>query len=121
MKVVDMSLLLSNPETPEGQATFEMANLRQKTTNLPFVVWVSQRDNLQHDIRVKVAQSAKVISSQMGSYSVRPFSHVGGPRLSPGDEKLFETWLAKNQDVLLSFWNADIEYTEDMIEMIVPV
>jgi len=99
----------------EGQATFAMANLRQKTTNLPFVVWVSQKDNL------KVAQSAKVISSQMGSYSIRPFAHVGGPQLSSSDEKLLESWIAKNQDVLVSFWNADIEFTEDMIEKIMPL
>jgi hypothetical protein len=116
-----MSLSLTDAEKPEGQATFEMSNLRQKTTNLPFVVWVSQKDNLQHDIRVKVAQSAKVIASQLGSYSVRPFAHVGGPRLNSGDEKLLEAWISKNLDVLIAFWNADIEYTEDMIEKIVPL
>jgi len=111
----------NDAEEPEGQATFEMANLRRQTTNLPFVVWVSQKDNLQHDIRVKVAQSPKVISSQLGSYSVRPFAHVAGPQLSPGDERLLEVWIHKNIDVLIEFWNADIEYTEDMIERIVPI
>jgi hypothetical protein len=108
-------------EKPEGQATFEMANLRQRTTGLPFVVWVSQKDNLPHDIRVKVAQSAKVISSQMGSYSVRPFAHVGGPRLNSNDEKLLEDWINRNRDTLVDFWDANIEYTEDMIEKIVPI
>jgi hypothetical protein len=106
------------PEEPEGQVTFEMANLRPKTTNLPFVVWVSQRSGAKHDVRVKVAHSAKVIPSQMGVYSVRPFAHLEGPGLSPSEEKLLANWVEKNKAVLVDFWNADIEYTEDLIDKI---
>jgi len=95
-----------------------MANLRPKTTNLPFVVWVSQRAGAKHDVRVKVAHSAKVIPSQMGVYSVRPFAYVEGPRLSPGEARLLEDWIDKNRAVLVDFWNADIEYTEDLIDRI---
>ena len=109
------------PERPEGQATFEMANLRPKTTGLPFVVWVSQRDNIQHDLRVKVAHSARVIPSQMGVYTVRPFGYVSGHRLSAAEERLLENWISKNQNVLIAFWDAGIEYTEDMIEQITRV
>lgn len=109
--------MLAQPQ-PEGQATFEMANLRPGTTNLPFVVWVSQRDGYQHDIRVKVGYNARAFPAQMGSYAVRPFAFVSGQRLLAKDEKLLETWVAKNENVLLAFWNADIEYTEDMIEQI---
>jgi len=106
------------PEESEGQVTFEMANLRPKTTNSPFVVWVSQRAGAKHDIRVTVAHSAKVIPSQMGVYSVRPFAHVQGPGLSPGEARLLENWSEKNRAVLVDFWNADIEYTEDLIDRI---
>jgi hypothetical protein len=106
-------------ERPDGQVTFEMANLRPKTTGLPFVVWVSQKAGAPHDIRVKVARTAKVIPSQMSVYGVRPFAHLEGPGLSPGDEKLLANWLATNQGVLVAFWDGDIEYTEDLIEKIV--
>jgi len=109
------------PEQPEGQATFEMANLRPRTTNLPFVVWVSQRAGAEHDVRVKVAHSAKVIPSQMGVYSVRPFAHVEGPGLSADETRLLKDWIDKNLAVLVDFWNADIEYTEDLIDKIQPV
>lgn len=34
-------------DMPEGQVTFETANLRPKTTGLPFVVWVSQKAGAQ--------------------------------------------------------------------------
>jgi hypothetical protein len=109
------------PEAPEGQVTFEMANLRPRTTNLPFVVWVSQRAGAKHDVRVKVAHSAKVIASQLGVYAVSPFAHVGGPGLDPNEERLLRDWIEKNRAVLIDFWNADIEYTEDLIEKIQPV
>jgi hypothetical protein len=106
------------PERPAGQATFEMANLRPKTTNLPFVVWVSQRAGARHDVRVKVASAARVDPAHMGVYSVRPFAHVSGPRLSADDEKRLADWVGKNRAVLVDFWNADIEYTEDLIDKI---
>ena len=95
-----------------------MANLRPRTTNLPFVVWVSQRGGARHDVRVTVAQSARVDPFHMGVYSVRPFAHVSGPRLDANDETLLADWVAKNRAVLVDFWNADIEYTEDLIEKI---
>ena len=34
---------------------FLMANLRPKTTGLPMVVWVSERGNARHHVRVTVA------------------------------------------------------------------
>ncbi len=85
---------------------------------MPFVVWVSQRAGARQDVRVKVAQSAKVDPSHMGVYAVRPFAHVSGPRLSANEEKLLADWIGKNRTVLVDFWNADIEYTEDLLERI---
>ena len=76
---------------------------------------------MRHDVRVKVAQSAKVISSQMGVYSVRPFAYVSGQRLSSADEKFLEDWINRNRDALIAFRDADIEYTEDMIGKIIPI
>ena len=57
---------------PQGQATFEMANLRSSTTGLPFVVFISQKGGAQHDVRVRVAPSPKVRADQMSSYALRP-------------------------------------------------
>jgi hypothetical protein len=107
---------------------FEISNLRPKTTNLPFVVWVSRKVGARGNARVKVAHSAKVIPSHMGVYAVRPFTHIEGPvthiegpGLSSGDEKLLEVWLTKNVDTLIDFWDGNIEYTEDLIEKIRPL
>jgi hypothetical protein len=113
--------LRQTPERPEGQATYEMANLKPSTTNLPFVVWVSQRAGARHDVRVKVAQSAKVDPSHMGDYAIWPFAHISGPGLSANEEKLLADWIGKNRVVLVDFWNSDIEYTEDLLEKIQPI
>jgi hypothetical protein len=48
----------------EGQVTFAIENLRPRTTGLPFVVFVSQRGDKKHDIRVKVAFHARTIPSR---------------------------------------------------------
>ena len=104
-----------------GQANYWMANLRQRTTGLPFTVFISQKDNYRHDLRVKVSPGPRVQEDQMGSYSVRPFVHRSGPALSTQDEKLLEKWIAANRQVLEQFWDGDIEYTEDAIERIVSI
>ncbi len=106
---------------PPGQATFEMANLRPNTTGLPFVVFISQRGNAQHDVRVKVSPGPRVQSGNMSVYAVRPFRYEAGPPLSPSDEAHLKRWIDANQDVLVAFWNADIEYTEDAIEQLIKI
>jgi hypothetical protein len=105
----------------QGQATFEMANLRPQKTGLPFVVFVSQRDDAQHDVRVKVSHGPKVFAHQMSTYGVRPFSFVAGQRLLTKEERLLEDWIKKNEQTLIDYWNGDIEYTEEMLDKIVPV
>ena len=104
-----------------GQANYWMANLRQRTTGLPFTVFISQRHNYRHDLRVKVSPGPGVQEDQMGSCDVRPFIHRGGPAPSSHDEKLLEQWIAVNKQVLEELRNGDIEYTEDAIERIAPI
>ncbi|MCK8788068.1 hypothetical protein M0638_27305 [Roseomonas sp. NAR14] len=106
----------------EGQATFGMANLRPDKTGLPFIVFISQRDAAQHDIRVKVSPAPRVRHDQMSSYSIRPaLHHQTGPVLSTSDERLLNEWVDKNFDVLLGYWNGDIEYTEDAMDLLQPI
>ncbi|MDP4025953.1 hypothetical protein Q8W71_25295 [Methylobacterium sp. NEAU 140] len=102
----------------QGQATYGMANLRSKTTGLPFVVFISQRARARHDARVKVSPGPRVQPDQMGSYQLRPFQHTDGPRLGVGDEALLRAWVALNLDVLLSYWDGRIEFTEDAIDLL---
>ena len=99
----------------EGQALFDMANLRPERTGLPFVVFISQRGGARHDVRVKIARSAKVRPSEMVTVALRPNIRVIRGLLDPHDLALLAEWLELNKDVLVQYWDGHIEYTEDAI------
>jgi hypothetical protein len=105
----------------EGQALFEMANLRPERTGLPFVVFISQKGGARHDVRVKVARGAKVRPSEMITVSVRPSVRVVTGALDPRDLALLMRWIELNKDVLIASWDGIIEYTEDAIDAIRPI
>ncbi len=92
-----------------------MANLRKEKTGLPFIVFISQEDGAQRDVRIKISPAPKVRVDQMTSYSLRPYRFAGGIKLSPTEEALLETWVSLNLETLIDYWNGDIEYTEDAI------
>lgn len=110
--------LRSTTDESQGQATFGMANLRSEKTGLPFIVFISQKDGAQHDVRVKISPSPKVRVDQMSSYSLRPYRFIGGVKLSSNEEALLEKWILLNMKTLVDYWNGDIEYTEDAIEIL---
>jgi hypothetical protein len=108
-----------HPEEAQGHATYEMANLRPETTGLPFVVWISQRAGARHDVHVKVAHSPKLKDpADLGTYALRPLRHVEGPPLPSAEEDLLQKWVELNQQALIDFWDAKIEYTEDVLKLL---
>lgn len=109
------------PDEAEGQALFEMANLRPEGIGLPFVVFISQKGGARHDVRVKVARGVKVRPSEMVTVAVRPEVRVVRGRLDPHDLDLLTRWIELNKDVLIDYWDGVIEYTEDAIRAIRPI
>jgi hypothetical protein len=108
--------------TPESEGLFEMANLSPKRTGLPFVVWISPKAGAQHDVRVKVSKGPKVNPTELISVAIRPDVHVvGGGDIDAHDLALLKRWLALNQDVIIKYWDGEIEYTEDAIAALKPV
>jgi hypothetical protein len=105
----------------EGQALFEMANLRPERTGLPFVVFISQKGGARHDVRVKIARGVKVRPSEMATVAVRPKPRVVRGVLDPDDLALLARWIELNRAVLVDYWNGDIEYTEDAINALRPL
>jgi hypothetical protein len=133
----------------ESEGLFEMANLSPKRTGLPFVVWISPKAGAPHDVRVKVSKGPKVNPAELISVAIRPDVHVvGGGDMSADDLALLRNsrktecgakqflagfvvraapfallrkWLALNQDVIIKYWNGEIEYTEDAIAALKPV
>jgi hypothetical protein len=106
---------------PEGEALFEMANLSPKRTGLPFVVWISPKAGVPHDVRVKVSQGPKVHPSELISVAIRPDVRVVGGELSAHDLSLLRESVELNRDVIIKYWEGDIEYTEDAIAALKPI
>jgi hypothetical protein len=102
----------------QGQAAFGMANLRRKTTGLPFIVFISQKDEARHAARVKVSPEPRVRPDVMSSYSISPFEWREGPRLPSAEEKSLGRRIDMNARVLLGYWSGEIEYTEDAIDQL---
>lgn len=104
-----------------GQALFDMANLRPQRTGLPFVVFISQRGGARHDVRLKLARSAKVRPSDMLTVAVRPRPRLIRGRMSSQEFDAVRRWIELNERVLIDYWNGDIEYTEDALDAIKPI
>jgi hypothetical protein len=98
-----------------------MANLRPERTGLRFVVFISQKGGARHDVRIKVAQAARVRPSEMVTVAIRPSVRVVKGVLDSHDRELLTRWVDLNRDVLVDYWNGVIEYTEDAISALKPV
>ncbi|MBV9033855.1 MAG: DUF4160 domain-containing protein [Acidobacteriaceae bacterium] len=111
------------PETTDtdSELLFEMANLSPKRTGLPFVVWISPRGNARHDVRVKVSPGPRAVPSGMVSVAIRPDVHVVEGEMKAGDLTLLGKWVSLNRDVLIRYWEGDIEFTEEAMELLQPI
>jgi len=108
--------------TPEVEDFFEMADLSPLRTGLPFVVWISPKAGAPHDIRVKVSRGPRVHSAELISVAIRPDVHVvGGGKMNAHDLTLLKKWVELNYDVLVRYWDGDIEYTENAIAALKPL
>jgi hypothetical protein len=100
----------------QNDGLFEMANISPKRTGLPFVVWISPKAGAQHDVRVKVSEGPKVHSADLVSVAIRPeIRVVSGSKMTAHDLALLKKWVELNYDVIIKYWDGDIEYTEDAI------
>ncbi len=116
---------IDNPESAqtdtEEEALFETANLACKQTGLPFVVWISPSMGMSHDVRVKVSRSPKVRISEFVTVTIRPTVRVTGGAMSPSDLALLRKWIDLNRDVIIRYWDGDIESTQEAIAGIQPL
>jgi hypothetical protein len=101
---------------------FEMANLYPDTTGLPMTVWVSPRGNARHDVRVKVnvTHGNQMSIANAAVVGVRPTPRVIAGQLSPADTQAVFQWVALNTDVLVAYWEGQID-TARMIRGLKPL
>jgi hypothetical protein len=100
---------------------FLLSNLSPRFTGLPFVVWISNRGNARHDIRVKVSRGAKVQKGELISVALRPVLRViGKEKLRSEELELLRRWAEINWDVLVAYWDGEI-FTEQAIAKLKPL
>ncbi|MGE5271725.1 MAG: hypothetical protein ACM3JG_18855 [Thiohalocapsa sp.] len=104
-------------EGAAARAGYDMANLRPQRTGLPFVVFVSQKGGARHEVRIKLAHAPKVRASEMITVAVRPVPRVIRGTIDSREFELVRRWIELNRDVLVDYWNGDIEYTEDIMPL----
>jgi hypothetical protein len=106
------------PLTDEG--LFEMANVRPELSGLPFIVWISEKGQARHDVRVKVSPGPRV-REFVASLSVRPEVEIVAGALAPKDFALAKVWIELNRDVIVKFWDGDILYTDEALAALRPL
>jgi hypothetical protein len=104
-----------------GQASFDMANLRPERTGLPFVLFISQRGGARHDVHIKLARSARVRPSDMLTVALGPSPRLIRGEMSRSEFELVSRWIELNRSVLVDYWNGDIEYTEAALSALRPI
>lgn len=102
------------------EGTYEMANLRERTTGLPFVVFVSQRGKAKHPCRVKVSKEPQT-ARFLASVSVNNPIEVKDGEIPAEELEPLKKWILLNQEALLQYWDGGIQYTEDLMEKLKPV
>lgn len=106
---------MSDPSVIDAQREddpYTMANLRPAFTGLPMVVWVSERGNAQHDVRVKVCtvHGDRIQYDNTVSVGVRPHSRQIAPGgLSQADFRAVADWVSLNADPIIAYWDGRID------------
>jgi hypothetical protein len=73
-------------------------------------------------LAVKVSKGPKVHPSELVSVAVRPDVHVvAGGTMAAHDLDLLRKWIDLNREVIVKYWDGEIEYTEDAIAELKPL
>jgi hypothetical protein len=68
-----------------------------------------------------LARSAEIRPAEMLTVAVRPAPRVIRGAMNAAEFGLVRRWIELNLDVLIDYWNGDIEYTEDALNALQPV
>ncbi len=103
------------PQTPvEEEDFFLMSNLRPKDTGLPMVVWISNRGNARHDVRVKVCRTPgdRITTDDLAVVGVRPTPMLIDGSLDSASLKLVKKWIALNEATIIDYWDGELSTGE---------
>lgn len=116
MKLTDIAL------HEEQVNLWEMANLRPDFTRLPVTVWVSTGTSSKHGARIKVCRGAKWDQQKCSTIPLYGVSRIiGNADITQEEFSKIVQWIEINRDVLLQYWNGEIEYTQDLLGLLKPL
>lgn len=99
----------------DSEYLFEMANYFKKThPQLPANMYISPK-NADHEARIKVQNNTgvKFQINNMFSIKIHDLSIVGNTgKLEKEDIDYFKRFITKNKDILLKYWNWEIDSSE---------
>jgi hypothetical protein len=98
----------------EEEAPFERGNLRPQTTGLPMTIWVSERGRARHAPRIKVSlqHGPKIDVANTLSATIEDEPRLIGGELVKSDYEAVKQHIRINREVLLAYWNGDIDTAE---------
>ena len=97
--------------TDEAEDIYQLMNLPPRMTGLPMVVWVSQRGNARHDVRIKVnmTHGRQMRIENIAVVAVRPNPRVVAGQLTSEDRDGVFAWVKLNQETLVAYWDDNID------------
>ena len=105
----------------EANEVEDMVSLRPDTTGVDNTIFVSTRGYAQHAPRIKIAvdpSDSLNAASKCALVAIHDFS-VTGEGLSPYVYVQASDFIERNRDVLLAYWNCEID-TKEMISRLRP-
>ena len=114
-----MGGLKSGPVVDVEEALSEMANLRPRTTGLPFIVFVGQQGGARHGPRIEISPLPRHDPEQAVTITLDDPPRPLGP-VARRDLELAASWIALNRDAIEAYWTGAIPLTEELIERLRP-
>ena len=86
----------------------EMSNIFPSSSGVPYILWIGQKSGREkHGIRVKVSvpQENKFLTFSVSSSP----ELLSKTKISNKDISLIKSWIISNKDVLIKFWNSELD------------
>lgn len=91
----------------------EMANLRQQSTGLPMIIYVSEKVTMRHGPRIKVQSNhaTNLQKENLVTVTISDSPELFG-NLDNKDFNLVKKFIALNKDILIQYWETEIDTSE---------
>jgi hypothetical protein len=110
----DVKRIVRAKHRTESNDTFELASLYPRDTGLPMTIWVSPRGRARHDARIKVCLTPgdRMDLTNTAVVAIRPMPRLISGALPARDFDRVASWIVRNTEALLDYWNGTLSTVE---------